>query len=211
MITPPEDEDLPDNDHAIDLKKVRRGRRASMPFQENTDSKMLLLAHLPKAATVSANPAQSRINSLLGAPAPSRVRRNSIDPSIKLPTGSNVLGLSDLTGARSASRSKLLQSLLSIPGKGGKARDRQEKVVEEHDDNSGLAITKGDKSAADKSDRMAPSPSLRPKRWGRRGSVDTASALIQASLRIANVRTDNLSFVKDSLDQLQTLEEHSGR
>ena len=133
----------------------------------------------------SVNPASSRINSLLGVPKPSNVRRGSIDTGAHLSSSKSPISQRSLASSsqKSGSRSKLLDKLLSIPSR-----------------------STGDKSS-DKLDKMEQNDTLHippTSRKGRRASDGLVFATIAASaaLNVAKIGSKN---------QLETLPEGSGR
>ena len=190
VITPPE-EDNPTNGYADEIpfaaayKAKRRGSIASgeihrVAIREIADSRKDQ-AHLPNLRSV--NPASSRINTLLGVPKPSSVRRGSIDTGESLLPNKSPITQRSLSSSKSGSRSKLLEKLLSIPSR-----------------------SIGDKSS-DKLDKMEQNDTLNippTARQGRRASdgLVLATFAATAALKLTNLGSRN---------QLGTLEEGSGR
>ena len=190
VVTPPEEECLTTNGFkdcpiTTAYKAKRRGSIALGALGERRGSRADV-AHLPNLNTGTVNPSRDRINSLLGAPKPSRVRRGSIDtnPMTLLPNQNlSPERSSSPSVKRFGSRSKLFDKLLAI----NKSSDKLD-IVEKNED--------ADESSPPKS------PFNKPRR-GRRASDGSAlAALGVAALKISQFGSKNT---------LEPLNEGSGR
>ena len=170
-------------------------RRGSIAIGERSEVRRDL-AHMP--ALGSMNPSSSRINALLGAPKPSRVRRGSIDTqSVLLSTNKSPKLPRSFSPSvpKSGSKPRLLEKLLSIPTKGGLGGKSSDKL-----DNLGNDDTLDFPS----------SPFNKPRR-GRRASDGSVLVALAASAGLKVSKSRDQSRKDLNRKELDTLDEGSGR